>query len=149
MSDLDLYESSGLVTSIIRFVMFFRNNAVADGTWTAVDLETWTQIEPGVYLISACLMTYRPLLESINRRWFVKKFSGVSNRIGDSSHPSDAKGDSGRIPLKSRSGSDVEGFHRLGGEKVGGPRILVQTDVRISKEPREGDEESLTQGDWW
>jgi len=57
--------SFGLVTSIIRFTTFFQNNSFTDGTYSAVALLTWTQVEAGVYLVSACLPTYKPLLERI------------------------------------------------------------------------------------
>ena len=56
---------SGLATSILRFTSFFHGSAVEDGTWGSVDLMTWTIIEPDVYLIAACLPTYRPLLVKI------------------------------------------------------------------------------------
>ena len=52
---------SGLVSSIVRFTIFFQNEAFVDGTWKSVDLMTWTLIEPGIYLIAACLPNLRPL----------------------------------------------------------------------------------------
>jgi hypothetical protein len=52
---------SGLVASIIRFNSFFHGNAIADGTWT-VELPIWTMVEPNIYLLAACLVTYHPLL---------------------------------------------------------------------------------------
>ena len=70
--------SRGLVTSILRFAIFFRNNAVQDGTWIATDLEIYTICEPGMYLVAACLPTYRPLakrareISSTSLRSFVK-----------------------------------------------------------------------------
>ncbi|KAL9595419.1 MAG: hypothetical protein Q9219_006462 [cf. Caloplaca sp. 3 TL-2023] len=51
----------GLVSSIVRFTIFYGNEAFVDGTWASVNLMTWTLIEPGVYLIAACLPNLRPL----------------------------------------------------------------------------------------
>ncbi|KAJ5267115.1 hypothetical protein N7478_009923 [Penicillium angulare] len=52
----------GLVTSIMRFVIFARGNAVKDGSWSSTDLMAWSVAEPDIYLISACLPTLRPIL---------------------------------------------------------------------------------------
>lgn len=54
--------NSGLVTSILRFIIFTRGNAIKDGTWSCTKLMIWSIIEPNVYLISACLLAMRPLL---------------------------------------------------------------------------------------
>ncbi|KAE8368547.1 hypothetical protein BDV27DRAFT_40174 [Aspergillus caelatus] len=74
--------SIGLVTSIMRFQIFFRNNAFSDGTWVAVELIIWTQVETGVYLISACLPTYRPLLEQVGSSRIVSRLSRSRSRRG-------------------------------------------------------------------
>ncbi|KAI1820266.1 hypothetical protein F4861DRAFT_76473 [Xylaria intraflava] len=57
--------SAGLVTSILRLRAFYTINPFVDTTYNAVELEIWTVLEPGLYLISACLLVYRPLLEKI------------------------------------------------------------------------------------
>lgn len=58
--------SLGLVTSIIRFVFFYRIDPyLVDGTFTDVKLIYCTETEPGTYLICACLLTYRPLLQKM------------------------------------------------------------------------------------
>lgn len=59
-------ENSGLVASILRFVTFANNNSFVDATYAAVELCIWTIAEPGTYLISACLLTYRPLLDKFH-----------------------------------------------------------------------------------
>lgn len=56
--------TSGLAASIIRFDSFFHGNAIADGSWT-VQLPIWTMVEPNIYLIAACLVTYHPLLNKL------------------------------------------------------------------------------------
>ena len=51
----------GLITSIVRFAIFFDNQVVDDGTWTSVSLISLTIVECSMYLISGCLPIYRPL----------------------------------------------------------------------------------------
>lgn len=79
----DLVHDSGLITSIVRFAAFFKNNSFIDGTWAAVDLIIWTQIKTGFYLISACLPTYRPLLDRIELRGIIGRLSKL--KTGDES----------------------------------------------------------------
>ncbi|CAE7210285.1 hypothetical protein P3342_012010 [Pyrenophora teres f. teres] len=63
--------SVGLVASILRayvFVdVFSEVTAVTDVTWAHVSLVDTTMIEPGIYLLSACAISFKPLL-----RMFVK-----------------------------------------------------------------------------
>ncbi|KAI3343634.1 hypothetical protein F4824DRAFT_507434 [Ustulina deusta] len=61
-----LIGSIGLVASILRLMVFYRTNAFVDATYHAVELQIWTLAEPGIYLISACLLVYRPLLEKVH-----------------------------------------------------------------------------------
>lgn len=63
---LTTYES-GLVASILRFKEFADNKLFPDVTWNAIGLIIWTIVEPGIYLISASMMMYRPLLERVAR----------------------------------------------------------------------------------
>ncbi|KAK6859568.1 hypothetical protein PG995_003204 [Apiospora arundinis] len=60
-----LIGSSGLVASILRFWAFSNTNSFIDATYNAVELIIWTVVEPGIYLISACMLMYRPLLEKL------------------------------------------------------------------------------------
>lgn len=55
--------SVGLIASIFRFTTFFRNDAITDGTFSSVELMSWTIIEPGIYLMAACLPPLRPLAQ--------------------------------------------------------------------------------------
>jgi hypothetical protein len=49
----------------LHFAAFFQGNATEDGTWSSMGLITWTVIKPDIYLITACLPTYHPLLQHI------------------------------------------------------------------------------------
>lgn len=115
---------SGLITSIIRFTTFFRKNSFEDSTWNAVDLVIWTQIEADVYLISACLMTWKPLLERIGRNTVVAK--ALTRKSASNS----ADASSGSILMGNRS---ARGFHQLGDNKGHGSLagIQVTTSVQI------------------
>lgn len=55
----------GLVATILRFVAFSKGHSLGDPTFIAVDLIVWTMAEPGIGLISACIIMYRPLLKKI------------------------------------------------------------------------------------
>ncbi|MCJ1469151.1 hypothetical protein MMC07_007784 [Pseudocyphellaria aurata] len=57
----------GLIASIIRFIIFANSNSeeISDGTWITTDLMILTCLEPGVYLMAACLPTYRPLVSLV------------------------------------------------------------------------------------
>ncbi|MCJ1423199.1 hypothetical protein MMC29_001081 [Sticta canariensis] len=73
--------SSGLITSIIRWKVFFTHDLQVDGTWTASRLITLIIVDSGMYLIAACLPTYRPLALSLWRKLSLSSFrfgSGVS-----------------------------------------------------------------------
>ncbi|PLB48302.1 hypothetical protein P170DRAFT_411057 [Aspergillus steynii IBT 23096] len=62
--------SIGMVTSIVRCVAFFTNDPLVDGTWKSVLFLKWSIIEPGVYLIAACLPCYRPLVKLVLGRGY-------------------------------------------------------------------------------
>ncbi|KAL9135374.1 MAG: hypothetical protein Q9175_003439 [Cornicularia normoerica] len=134
--------SFGLVTSIIRFTTFFQKNSFVDGTWSAVDLEIWTQVETGVYLISACLMTYRPLLERIGKGGLVEKLTRHSKI--STSHSGSSKGTRKQvadIPLKPRTEDDKYGFHRLENEDRVDPRITVTTSISLSQKRKTAEQD--------
>ncbi|KAM3079650.1 hypothetical protein ACMFMG_006063 [Clarireedia jacksonii] len=101
--------SCGLVTSIIRFSSFFGSNSFTDSTWTSVEHMTWTQVEPGVYLISACMPTWRPLIERLLPRIIHTTKTSYQGSGKKQSH-----GDDG-IQLQTPKGS--QGFQRLDDSK--------------------------------
>ncbi|PYH47015.1 uncharacterized protein BP01DRAFT_412158 [Aspergillus saccharolyticus JOP 1030-1] len=60
----------GLVTSCCRFAISYNNVGQVDNTWMAVPLNMWTEIEPGVYFLAACMPSFPPLLRSLWARFF-------------------------------------------------------------------------------
>ena len=57
--------NSGMITSILRFVTFFQTDLFSDPTYLVIETMTWTCVEPGVYLIAACLPSLRPLVRPL------------------------------------------------------------------------------------
>lgn len=60
----------GIVTSILRFVAFSRFKGIgpeADGTWANSALAIYSIAEGGVYLMAACIPSYRSLYLIIRR----------------------------------------------------------------------------------
>ena len=55
----------GLVVSTVRFALFIATSAFDDGTWASVNLVIWACVEPGIYLIAACLLALPTLLSTL------------------------------------------------------------------------------------
>ena len=76
---------SGIITTTIRLVEIFRIRFTTDITWHFVDAMTWVIIEPGVYLIAACLPSLRslikPLSKTLNIRPIGAWFKPYSSKI--------------------------------------------------------------------
>ncbi|POS74215.1 integral membrane protein [Diaporthe helianthi] len=77
--------SIGLISSILRFVTFSNNNSFIDATWNAVELIIWTIAEPGIYLIAACLITLRPLLDKYGPKVWPQTSKAQSRGTGATS----------------------------------------------------------------
>lgn len=112
------FDNSGLVTSILRFVTFANNNSFIDPTFAAVKLSIIGLAEPGTYLISACLATYRPLLEKFNIPGFKSDTKISVSRTGRSTADREhltakerggySGSDDGSVPMKTLKGTDRE-----------------------------------------
>ncbi|MCJ1308866.1 hypothetical protein MMC25_002521 [Agyrium rufum] len=91
--------SFGVISSCIRFSIFFGENAFSDPTWASVPLIIWTIIEAGTYVVAACLPTLRPLFT-----YFLSSRNGKQTAVRDSQgdvHPLKA-------PFQRRSRPDSE-----------------------------------------
>lgn len=98
-------------------------------------------METGIYLISACLMTYRPLLERIGRRRILTKLLRTPNS-GQPYGSSGSKEISANVMLKPRLNTNTHGFQRLGNDETDGSRVLVTTDIHVARGLKTGGEES-------
>lgn len=118
---------SGLVTSIIRFAGFFAQNAEVDGTYSAAELIVWTICESGIYLIAACLPTYRPLASLFRKRGpLLSLHSGSKTVKPGQSRPKNGTLD---IPLETRQNA---GFTRLGDNRSKLVRQFTNSEQTIS-----------------
>lgn len=114
---------SGLITSIVRFYEFYATNAEVDGTWSGATLDVWSAIEPGIYLITACIPSYRPLV-----RFFQKNQGTVLSR------PSDPGGSVGGLQSRLSPTYEVTTagrFKRLGSYKNMEEDAVGLVDVRV------------------
>ncbi|RAK82539.1 uncharacterized protein BO72DRAFT_491029 [Aspergillus fijiensis CBS 313.89] len=67
----------GLITSCCRFAIFYSDTERRDDTWKASSLHMWTEIEPGVYFLAACMPSFPPLIQLLWTR-FVRSKRGSS-----------------------------------------------------------------------
>ncbi|KAI0964903.1 hypothetical protein F4678DRAFT_454627 [Xylaria arbuscula] len=142
-----LFGSIGLITSIFRFVAFYNRDTMIDPTFHAVEPIIWTSCEPGVYLIAACLLVYRPLVEKL-----ASCVTGRNKELSKSNSTPRGlirfrEGTSGQIDDRVNIGLHTIGgtpFRRLRDEDS--PRILqtknsdimVKTDVDVTRQNRNG-----------
>ncbi|KAM3065379.1 hypothetical protein ACMFMG_011497 [Clarireedia jacksonii] len=109
----------GLITSILRFSIFIKINDTEDRTFIAPQLLVWTLLEPGCYLICACLLMCRPLLELLANSRIVQGFKGCAGIEHARASTPNTRGpakDGSTIQMrhqKLQSGIQDQGFHRL------------------------------------
>ncbi|RAL16068.1 uncharacterized protein BO97DRAFT_421305 [Aspergillus homomorphus CBS 101889] len=72
----------GLITSCCRFGIFFGIDGHDDDTWTSVPYNIWTEVEPGVYFLAACMPAFPPLIHSLRSRFAKPSRSGAKNYPG-------------------------------------------------------------------
>ncbi|KAF4632621.1 hypothetical protein G7Y89_g5501 [Cudoniella acicularis] len=138
-----LVGSIGLIASIGRFIISLTTNSFEDGTWVAAELLIWIQVEPGAYLISACLPTLRPLLDKVAKTRFFKASKGTVSRVfgtkgsGNDSAARPARGlDIKLQPQKPASAlsrnHSGRGFERLEdkGNELVGVRVVPKEDLK-------------------
>ncbi|RDL32029.1 uncharacterized protein BP5553_09431 [Venustampulla echinocandica] len=107
--------SVGIITSIIRFAVFLKlADPELDLSWTGLDVVMWTTIEPGVYLIAACLPSLRPLLNPFFRDLGEFDFRGIrgrfrNNKVEDGNFNGNFNGNFKNIRLSGVSIGDRQG----------------------------------------
>ncbi|KAF1967602.1 hypothetical protein BU23DRAFT_573078 [Bimuria novae-zelandiae CBS 107.79] len=60
-----LVSTVGIVTAVLRFVVFLRTDVFLDVTYYSVVTTNWSIIEPGVHLMGATVPTLRPLIRRL------------------------------------------------------------------------------------
>ncbi|KAJ5093421.1 hypothetical protein N7456_009282 [Penicillium angulare] len=127
----------GLVTSIMRFVIFAKGNAVQDGSWSSTDLMAWSVAEPDIYLISACLPTLRPILYKLfgkdgstanSTSRYGERYGGTGGSMGNSKVIPASSNDTGlygdEVQLVSVVGKESK-------ERMSDHGIYVQREVNV------------------
>ncbi|PQE33366.1 integral membrane protein [Rutstroemia sp. NJR-2017a WRK4] len=137
----------GLITSILRFSIFIQINDTEDRTFIAPELLVWTLLEPGCYLICACLLMCRPLLELIANSRIIqglKSCAGIGHVKASSPNNQGPAEDGSVIQMQHQqlqSGIEAQGFQRLGDyDEVNRTRlaIMVQREFGREEEQRGG-----------
>ncbi|KAJ5723302.1 hypothetical protein N7488_001337 [Penicillium malachiteum] len=131
----------GLITSIMRFIIFAEGNAVQDGSWSSTDLMAWSVAEPDIYLISACLPTFRPLLTRIFGREgsTANSNSQHANRYGGTGPSAANNSKENNTALESALYGDEVGLVSFIGkqsnkseeERIGDDGIYVSREVNV------------------
>ncbi|ESZ91059.1 hypothetical protein SBOR_8553 [Sclerotinia borealis F-4128] len=131
--------SIGIITAIVRIAFFWNIDGQTDVTWAAVRLGEITIAEPGVYLIAACLPTYRSLFR------FFKERTGLTTK-GSTQNTWGSKKDTSGMELPSRHTvkSAADGFEELSDEDLISRRIsknknsthVQATDYGYKKDPK-------------
>ncbi|TVY19761.1 hypothetical protein LARI1_G002597 [Lachnellula arida] len=129
-----LLGSLGLIASIVRFASFFNGDAVGDGSGSVqsklqatVALAIWTMVEPDIYLLAACLITYHPLVTKIQSFTYQVMSSVASrSRVGKSGSASTAPA-SRKQQVTSSSGG-----------KIGGTAVGTEGSKTSTKRPFPG-----------
>ncbi|CAG8974076.1 hypothetical protein HYALB_00011875 [Hymenoscyphus albidus] len=98
---LTMRPNSGLVSSLIRFKNFSASDAISDGTMASAELMIWTIVEPGMCLIAACLLRFKPLLRKLIKGTTLERLPYQNSRAYYLSSPDQMK----LSTLKSHSGS--------------------------------------------
>lgn len=141
--------SSGLISAVIRIAFFWDIDGQKDVTWAAVRLGEITIAEPGVYLIAACLPTYRSLFRTIKERTGLTAKGATKNTWGSTKESSGME-----LPSRHIIKSASDGFGELSDEELISQRIskknnfIVQTTDLESGDNRNSRREILVQSDY-
>ncbi|CRG91967.1 hypothetical protein PISL3812_09021 [Talaromyces islandicus] len=98
-----LMGSLGLIFSALRFWITYKVNNSDDQTYVSAQLLVWTELEVGCYLISACLLILRPLIERIADSSLIQSFR--SNTYGHRGTVSPSHGTSSKASAATSEGS--------------------------------------------
>lgn len=101
--------SSGMITCVLRFVVFYKTDILSDPTWFSIEMTIWTTTESGLYLIAACLPSFRSLVPLIMKKEyfsiFRNKLSGYHSKLfsRQTSHADNTEEIKGREPSEKTS----------------------------------------------
>ncbi|KAF1835395.1 hypothetical protein BDW02DRAFT_496109 [Decorospora gaudefroyi] len=157
--------SVGIIASVIRTIVFAQTLAKAgpltDVTWNHVSLINWTIIEPGMYLLSACALSFKPLFRLLAKVLHLHAFithsrstfgAGGANGANGKSivKKSNTFGTGATAQTQSQRGLELGTFARLSedSEVTGcssetgacpGGRVMVTKTIELVSEEKSGD----------
>ncbi|KAF2641292.1 hypothetical protein P280DRAFT_398855 [Massarina eburnea CBS 473.64] len=149
-----LMGSVGIVASIVRTVVFLTTNPLVDVPCELspppVEIINWTIIEPGLYLLAACALSFKPLFrlvaQYLHLHNFITASKATSTKPGSDPTKSQHKKNQKAICMDAfKSGSSV-GFSKIGGEK--GARDEEECVGFGEKVVNSGDGEEKVKGSW-
>ncbi|KAF2121791.1 hypothetical protein BDV96DRAFT_681862 [Lophiotrema nucula] len=141
--------SVGIIASIIRTVVFSRIDPLVDVTFTHTQIVNWTIVEPGMYLLAACALSFKPIFRMVAKalhlesfvthsRSIVGKHTTKAGKLSRSTTHSDVRMDtlktaqSGGFTKLSAGQDQVE--DKFG--KESGLKVMVTTTVEMDVEAR-------------
>ncbi|KAH8724612.1 hypothetical protein GQ44DRAFT_772951 [Phaeosphaeriaceae sp. PMI808] len=141
--------SVGIIASIIRTAIFAKTLAEAgplvDSTYNHVALVNWTTIEPGIYLLSACALSFKPLFSMCSKALHLHAFTSNTKSTLKPSKSHWVKKSTSQtqadIHLQQLHDSSQGRFHRLSEDSedsVGEDKkmeVLVTTTVDVNTGP--------------
>ena len=111
-----------MITSIIRWSEFFNNRFInGDQSWYDNPLDIWLVVEPSIYLMSACMLSYPQLFRSFAQSRFASSLHGLLN-----SRKSYTSFDDHQARTQKRS------FGRYGGRVSDPERIEILDPTNVS-----------------
>ena len=115
----------------MRFLGILDTNSFEDATFNAVALITWTYIEICIYVMAACVMMYRPVIEGAMRIGNIRSITRGTRGTSTMGRGMDA-GNGIELPKRSQGGP--HGFKRLndGNSPVSSKLIRVTTNIDVT-----------------
>jgi len=104
--------------STILFLTYSHDDALSDGTWTAVNLAIWTQMEIGMYLISACLIACCPPLEGLGRRKLLHWLSRKSHLRNPDCYSFTKRDTANTLREPTITAGNMKGFQQLENDEI-------------------------------
>jgi hypothetical protein len=142
--------NSGIVASIIRTIVFAKTLAEAgpltDVTWNHVSLIKWTIIEPGMYLLSTCALSFKPLFRMFAKAFHLHAFvTHTKSTFGTKSNPK-------RTMTERETGTEVfelGRFHRLSEDSGRSDSIKESKMIEVVITETAHDNETRSELDSW
>ncbi|CAO2656176.1 Nn.00g049790.m01.CDS01 [Neocucurbitaria sp. VM-36] len=149
--------SVGIIASIIRTIVFAGTLATAgpltDVTYKHVALINWTILEPGMYLLSTCALSYKPLFrmfaKALHLQAFIthtkSTFGGTRSYVKKTS----ASTQTNAYHMNNIRNAGVGKFHRLSEDRASDNTVHKRIEVLVTRTIQMASEARTSEdGDW-